>query len=141
MKSINFFSRRNFFVCTVILYDGLPPKDSYGGTKHAFTNMILYWRSATIILSSVVIVPPPLDEILNETLIITVCRSLEVPASAQKLADEKNFEIKMYRIGAASEQVRPPRLVRVAVVQNGIVRPTTDPVKEQVRYTCTCTCT
>ena len=60
------------------------------------------------------------------------CRSLEVPASAQKIADEKEFDIKMYRIGAAAEQVRPPRLVRVAVVQNGIVRPTTDPVKEQV---------
>lgn len=57
---------------------------------------------------------------------------LEVPASAQKLADEKSFEIKMYRIGAAAEQVRPPRLVRIAVVQNAIVRPTTDPVKEQI---------
>ena len=74
--------------------------------------------------------------LINLTLnsIIIAYRSLEVPASAQKLADEKNFEIKMYRIGAAAEQVRPPRLVRVAVVQNGIVRPTTDPVKEQVRY-------
>ena len=57
-----------------------------------------------------------------------------MPAGAQKLADEKNFEIKIYRIGAACEQVRPPRLVRVAVVQNGIVRPTTDPVKEQVSH-------
>ena len=71
---------------------------------------------------------------MSETLLIIFCRSLEVPASAQKLADEKNFEIKMCRIGAASEQIRPPRLVRVAVVQNAIVRPTTDPVKEQVRY-------
>ena len=57
---------------------------------------------------------------------------MEVPSEAQKLADEKDFEIKMYRIGAAEEQLRPPRLVRVAVVQNAIVRPTTDPVKEQV---------
>ena len=55
-----------------------------------------------------------------------------MPTEAQKLADEKDFEIKMYRISAAAEQVRPPRLVRVAVVQNAIVRPTTDPVKEQV---------
>lgn len=44
----------------------------------------------------------------------------------------------MYRIGAAAEQVRPPRLVRIAMVQNGIIRPTTDPVKEQVG-TCTYT--
>lgn len=62
-----------------------------------------------------------------------MCRSIEVPNEAQKIADEKNFEIKIYRIGASSEQVRPPRLVRVAVIQNSIVRPTTDPVKEQVR--------
>ena len=60
------------------------------------------------------------------------CRAMEVPAEAQKLADEKDFEIKMYRIGAGAEQLRPPRLVRVAVVQNSIVRPTTDPVKDQV---------
>ena len=58
---------------------------------------------------------------------------MEVPSDAQKIADEKNFEIKMFRIGASSEQLRPPRLVRVAVIQNSIVRPSTDPVKEQVK--------
>ena len=51
---------------------------------------------------------------------------------ASSLAQEKGFEIKAYSIEAAKEQTRPPRLIRVAVVQNAIVRPTTDPVKEQV---------
>lgn len=62
----------------------------------------------------------------------SLCRDLEVPADASSLAQEKGFEIKAYSIGAAKEQTHPPRLVRVAVVQNAIVRPTTDPVKEQV---------
>jgi len=48
------------------------------------------------------------------------------------MAKEKNFEVKLYKVGAAQEQTRPPRLVRIAVVQNSIVRPTTDPIKDQV---------
>ena len=59
-------------------------------------------------------------------------RPLEIPADARKLADEKNFEVKGYRFGAAPEQSRPPRTVRIALVQNAIVRPTTDPIEEQV---------
>ena len=59
-------------------------------------------------------------------------RPLEIPADAQKLADAKNFEVKGYRVGAAPEQSRPPRRVRIALVQNAIVRPTTDPIEEQV---------
>ena len=55
-----------------------------------------------------------------------------MPAEASSLADEKDFEIKAYSIGAAKEQTRPPRLVKIAVVQNAIVRPTTDPIKDQV---------
>ena len=61
------------------------------------------------------------------------CRPLEIPPEAQKLADEKLFELKGYRLTAAPEQTRPPRVVKVAVVQNAIVRPTSDPVVEQVR--------
>ena len=62
-------------------------------------------------------------------------RPLEIPADARKLADEKKFEVKGYRVGAAPEQSRPPRRVRIALVQNAIVRPTTDPIEEQV---CVC---
>lgn len=57
---------------------------------------------------------------------------LDLPAEARSLAEEKDFEIKAYGIGAAQEQTRPPRLVKIAVVQNAIVRPTSDPVKDQV---------
>jgi len=60
---------------------------------------------------------------------------LEIPAEAKKLADESNFELKGYQFGAAPEQGRSPHIVRIALVQNAIVRPTTDPVEEQV---CVC---
>ena len=62
---------------------------------------------------------------------------LDIPGEAKKLADESNFEVKGYRFGAAPEQGRPPRIVKIALVQNAIVRPTTDPVEDQV---CVCVC-
>ncbi len=58
--------------------------------------------------------------------------SLDIPAEVATMAKERNFEVKLCKIGAAEEQTRPPRLVRIAVVQNAIVKPTTDPVKDQV---------
>ena len=60
------------------------------------------------------------------------CRCLDLPDRALSLAEEKNFEIKAYSIGAAKEQTRPSRLVRIAVVQNSIVLPTSVHVKDQV---------
>lgn len=53
---------------------------------------------------------------------------------AKKLAIEKNFELKAFAFGAAKEQTRLPRPVRIGLVQNQIVRPTTDPILEQVKY-------
>ncbi len=60
-------------------------------------------------------------------------RELEIPAEASAVADGKDFEVKVFGIGASPEQTRPPRRVKVAVVQNAIVLPTTDPIKDQVR--------
>ena len=59
-------------------------------------------------------------------------RALDLPEEAVKLATEANFELKGYKFSAAVEDTRPPRIVRIAVVQNTIVKPTTAPVTEQV---------
>lgn len=59
-------------------------------------------------------------------------QELKVPAEALAIADEKDFEVKVCGIGASPEQTRPPRKVKVAVVQNAIVKPTTDPIKDQI---------
>lgn len=42
-----------------------------------------------------------------------------------------NYEVEAYRIDAQEEQLRPPRIVRIGVIQNAIQRPTNDPIKDQ----------
>jgi len=74
-----------------------------------------------------------------ETELHEVCRLLygKVPASlplsqeAHNLAEEHNYDIKAYKFEAAPEQLRKPRLVRIGLIQNAIVLPTTAPVLEQ----------
>ena len=57
---------------------------------------------------------------------------MDLPASATEKARERNFEIAGYAIDASSEALRAPRVVRVGLIQNKIVLPTTDPVLKQV---------
>jgi beta-ureidopropionase len=56
---------------------------------------------------------------------------LTIPPEAVTLSEEKDFEIKAYRITTAPESTKKPRLVKLGLVQNKIVLPTTDPVEEQ----------
>ncbi|CAI8023225.1 Beta-ureidopropionase [Geodia barretti] len=56
---------------------------------------------------------------------------LSVSEEALRMASEKKFELKAFSFGAAKEQTRAPRPVRIGLVQNRIVRPTTDPLLEQ----------
>ncbi|MEC7984887.1 MAG: nitrilase-related carbon-nitrogen hydrolase [Myxococcota bacterium] len=57
--------------------------------------------------------------------------SIAIPEAVQSLADTGNFEIAAYKFHAAAEQRRKPRVVRIAVIQNQIIRSTSDPVEEQ----------
>jgi len=50
---------------------------------------------------------------------------------AVMMADEHDFELKGFTITAAREELTPPRWVRVGLVQNSIVEPTTAPVADQ----------
>ena len=65
-------------------------------------------------------------------LLIFFSRELDLPASALEKAKERNFELAGYVIDAASEQVRGSCVVRVGLIQNRIILPTTDPVLKQV---------
>eukprot|EP00741_Cyanophora_paradoxa_P025711 tig00000388_g24812.t1 len=56
---------------------------------------------------------------------------LPVAQAAAELAEKHDFEIQAYKYDAAREQLRPPRVVRIGLIQNKIVRPTTDPLKDQ----------
>uniref|UniRef100_A0A667WWJ5 Beta-ureidopropionase n=1 Tax=Myripristis murdjan TaxID=586833 RepID=A0A667WWJ5_9TELE len=57
---------------------------------------------------------------------------LDLPACAVDAASERNFELKGYKFEATQEQLRPPRKVRVGLVQNHIVLPTDAPVLDQI---------
>lgn len=59
-------------------------------------------------------------------------KDLDLPASAVEKARERNFQIAGYAIDASSEALRAPRIVRVGLIQNKIVLPTTDPVLKQI---------
>lgn len=60
-------------------------------------------------------------------------QELQLPEEALQDAKKFNFEIKGFVMRAQKEQNRPPRIVRIGLVQNQIVKPTTDPVMDQVR--------
>lgn len=45
---------------------------------------------------------------------------------------DKEFDLKGYVFEATPEQLRPPRTVRLGLIQNKIVLPTDAPVLEQV---------
>ena len=57
----------------------------------------------------------------------------EVPLRTETLeaARNKNVEVKQYRVNAEKEELRDPRKVKIAALQNQILLPTTAPVKEQ----------
>lgn len=56
-----------------------------------------------------------------------------VPLAPEALAaaEASGYDLQAYRFDAAPEQMRPPRVVRVGLVQNSIKLPTTAPFAEQ----------
>lgn len=60
-------------------------------------------------------------------------RKLDLPPCAVSAASERDFELKGFMFDAAQEQLRPPRRVRVGLIQNRIVLPTDAPILDQVR--------
>jgi beta-ureidopropionase len=57
--------------------------------------------------------------------------ALPIPAETAASAKEHNFEVAAWKFSAATEQRRSPRIVRVGVIQNQIVLPTSAPVVDQ----------
>ena len=56
---------------------------------------------------------------------------MEFPREALDSALELDVELKGYQIGADTEELRPPRKVRVGLIQNHIVLPTSESVGAQ----------
>lgn len=64
--------------------------------------------------------------------LFSVDRKLDLPTCAVEAASERGFELKGYKFDAALEQLRPPRRIRVGLVQHHIVLPTDAPILDQV---------
>lgn len=72
----------------------------------------------------------------------------EVPLDekVRSTATDKGFDLKAFAFKAAPEQMRQPRVVRIGLIQNRIVLPTTAPYVDQakvrrmqvLKHTCTC---
>ena len=58
----------------------------------------------------------------------TKAKHLDLPESAKAIAKRLDFELAGYKIPAAREELRPPRIVRIGAVQSAIKAPTTAPV-------------
>jgi len=56
---------------------------------------------------------------------------LKIAEHAQELARDNHFEIQAHKFSALQEQFRQPRIVRIGVIQNSIVLPTTAPLRDQ----------
>lgn len=61
-----------------------------------------------------------------------VNRKLDLPSCAVDAASERDFELKGYRFDAAQEQLRPPRRIRVGLIQHHIVLPSDALILDQV---------
>lgn len=53
----------------------------------------------------------------------------------EQAARDGCFDLKAFRFEAAPEQLRPPRVVRLALIQNKTVLPTTEPYADQAKVT------
>lgn len=58
-------------------------------------------------------------------------RKLSLPAKTVERSAELNLDLKGYKFLAENEQLRPPRLVKIGLVQNSIKLPTSDSFLEQ----------
>eukprot|EP01018_Ginkgo_biloba_P015039 Gb_26372 [translate_table: standard] len=57
--------------------------------------------------------------------------TMPLPESVLAMSRDSSFDLQAYCFCAEPEVMRPPRIVRVGLVQNSIVLPTTAPFKEQ----------
>lgn len=57
--------------------------------------------------------------------------ALELPKELHEVAEAQNFDLQGYMFSAAAEQFRAPRVVKIGLIQNAVVQPTTAPFAEQ----------
>ncbi len=58
-------------------------------------------------------------------------KTLEIPAATAARAKSADFDIAAYAFPSTPEQKRAPRITRVGVIQNAVIKPTDAPIQEQ----------
>lgn len=58
---------------------------------------------------------------------------IEISAEARALAEKGDFEVKAFKTPYVGDQCRPARIVRIGVIQNAVVLPTTAPILDQYK--------
>lgn len=58
-------------------------------------------------------------------------KKIQLARETETIASQNDFEVRGYAFSAKPEDLRKPRIVRVAAVQNRIVAPTTEPIHVQ----------
>ena len=61
------------------------------------------------------------------------CSELKLSPAAVSAANEQNFELKGFQFEAQDESLRAAQIVKVGIIQNKIVLPTSSPIIKQVR--------
>uniref|UniRef100_A0A0D6R2V3 Beta-ureidopropionase n=1 Tax=Araucaria cunninghamii TaxID=56994 RepID=A0A0D6R2V3_ARACU len=73
--------------------------------------------------------PPSLFKEASRLLLGVNCGKMvspmPMPNSVYAMAKKKSFDLQAYRFNAEPEMMRPPRIVRVGLIQNSVVLPTT----------------
>mmetsp|Transcript_32093 Transcript_32093/g.89855 ORF Transcript_32093/g.89855 Transcript_32093/m.89855 type:complete len:383 (+) Transcript_32093:85-1233(+) len=75
--------------------------------------------------------PPEELKAIQRWLYGNMPEALDLGKDAHELAATNDFELKGYKFGTQKEESRDERLVRIAVIQNSIILPTTDPILRQ----------
>lgn len=71
------------------------------------------------------------DQNIPFIVIFSSSHEIDLAETTKALADKNNFEVRGYSFSAQPEELRKPRIVRVAAVQNSIVKLTTDKIAIQ----------
>jgi len=72
-------------------------------------------------------------EEVNRLLYGRAIGNLDLPTKAIDIAKSRNFAIAGYKIEAATEQLRQPKIVRIGAIQNQIILPTDAPIADQIK--------
>lgn len=66
-----------------------------------------------------------------DVLNVLTCSDLELPIKAYELANQLDMELRASKFPCAKEQTRPPRLVRVGLLQHRMPQPACEPIEKQ----------